>query len=476
MKKLKRNIRRLCFFLIILLLLLILYGAFNLLTSGNRWFSSSSNTLIKEQKKTVIPGNILDRNGIILAAANENGERVYSTDESVRRAVVHVLGDDKGNVNNGVESFMARYLYGFDMSFLERADYILKGNKRKGDNVTLTIDSSLSKQVLSWFPAGKSGAVVVMNYQTGETVCEMSFPDFDPEDKQEIVLSDPLKPYWNRAVQMQKAPGSTFKVITAAAALRNMVGLDLKKYNCDGLLQVGGHLVTDAGTDLSAEKITAHGSVTLRDAFLKSCNNTFARVALEMGDTALRKMAESFGFNDNFLFRDIVVENSVYPMSDRTDFEVAWTGAGQSALMTTPMHMCMVAACVANEGVMMEPRLLIRAVGQTGKIRMEGEDRVYRRVMTREEANTLRDYMWGVITSGTGSAASVPGHRICGKTGSSEQEGQQETDAWFIGFIDEEACPYALCVTVENAGGGGSVAAPVAKRIFTYLLESGASN
>lgn len=475
MKRLKRNIRRLCLFLILLLLSMILYGAFSLITSGNRWFSSASNTQINEQKKAVIPGNILDRNGILLADADENGERVYSTDEAVRRAVVHVLGDENGNVNNGVESFMARYLYGFEMSFLERAECILKGNRPKGDNVILTIDSELSKQVLSWFPSGRSGAVVVMNYQTGETVCEMSFPNFDPEEARENVLSDPLKPYWNRAVQMQKAPGSTFKVITAAAALKNMVGMDLKKYQCDGLLQVEGHLVTDAGTDLSTGKITAHGNINLKEAFLKSCNNTFARVALEMGDKALRKTAESFGFNDNFLFRDIVVENSVYPTADRTDLEIAWTGAGQSALLTSPMHMCMVAACVANEGVMMEPRLLMKAEGQTGIKRMEGEERIYRRVMTKAEADTLKDFMRGVVTSGTGSAASISGHSICGKTGSSEQEGQLETDAWFIGFIDEDACPYALCVTVENAGGGGSIAAPVARKIFAYLLENAVS-
>lgn len=471
MKKLRRNILRIAVAVTVLFLLTLAYGAVNLIVNGNRWFSSGSNTLIRDQKKLVIPGRITDRNGIVIADVNENGERVYNADPSVRQAMVHVLGDTDNNVNNGVESFMARYLYGFDMSFTERSSYVLKGEKRRGDDLTLTVDSALCTRILSLFPAGKSGAAVVINYRTGETLAEMSFPVYDPENNSESVKNDPLKPYWNRAVQMQKAPGSTFKVITAAAALDSMVGVDLKQWDCDGLLQVDGNLVTDAGTRLQEGKITSHGQLTLKQAFVRSCNNTFAQVALELGDQTLKKTAESFGFNDNFLFRDIVVENSSYPTENRTSFEIAWTGAGQSAVTSSPLHMCMVAAAVANDGVMMEPRLLTRAVSYSGKLRAEPASRIYRRALSAENATVLKDYMRAVVTDGTGTAANIAGHMICGKTGSSEQEGQTDTDAWFIGFIGEESCPYALCVTVENAGGGGSVAAPVARSIFAYLLD-----
>lgn len=471
MKKIRRNALRVAAFLVCLMLVCVLYGGWSLVRNGNRWFSSGANTLIKEQKKQVTPGNIYDRNGVVLAQTDSEGNRIYSEDAGIRRAMVHVLGDIDNNVSNGVESFMARYLYGFDMSFTEKAGYLLSGKRYTGDNVFLTVDSTLSANAAAWFPQGKNGAVVVMNYRTGEVLAEMSFSQFDPESVDSSVRNDPDKPFWNRAVQMQKAPGSTFKVITAACALENMAGLDYRQFDCDGLLQVGDHRITDAGTDLASNKITAHGKLTLQQAFVKSCNNTFAQVALELGDTRLRKTAENFGFNDNFLFRDIVVENSSYPTDNRTELELAWTGAGQSALLTSPMHMCMVAAAIANGGVMQEPWLLARAVSQKGSVRYEGTEHVYRRAVSADVAETLKGCMRLVVTEGTGTAAGVTGHRICGKTGSAERDGQENTDAWFIGFIDEEKYPYALCVMVEDAGGGGSVAAPVAGKIFRYLLR-----
>ena len=113
-----------------------------------------------------------------------------------------------------------------------------------------------------------------------------------------------------------------------------------------------------------------HGKITLARAFRVSCNNTFAQTALLLGDAALRKTAEQFGFNDNFLFRDVVVENSTYPTKNRTNLEIAWSGDGQSQVSATPLHMCMVAAAVANDGVMMEPRLLSRVESPSGVVRL----------------------------------------------------------------------------------------------------------
>lgn len=480
MKQVKNNIRRVCIFLCILFVLLAVYGGYSITVNGNRWFSSGANTFVRSKKKDVIAGNILDRNGNFLAfndvqttAEGTKTTRLYHQDAAVRRAMVHVVGDREGNVNNGVESFMASSLYGFQMSLVERFSCFMRGVQRAGDNVHLTLDSRLCAMASGLFPQGKAGALVVMNYETGEMLAEISLPQYDPMNITWQAKSDPQKPFYNRAVQGLYAPGSTFKIITAASVFENYADAATRAWQCTGQLQVGDRFVTDAGTDMAAGKIVSHGQLTLQRAFQVSCNNTFAQIALSIGDQKLKKTAESFGFNDNFLFRDVVVENSAYPRENRTEREVAWTGVGQSTLTATPLHMCMVAAAVANDGVMMEPYTVMRTQAADGRQRTEAESRVYRTAMKPETAQVLKGYMRSVVQTGTGTAAQIAGVKVCGKTGSAEVDTQENTNAWFVGFLDEPAHPYAISVVVEDAGGGGSVAAPIARQVFQWMLNNG---
>lgn len=457
--------------LCMLFVLLTAYGAYSIITQGNRWFSSSANTFVRSRKKNVIAGDILDVNGVLLATTAE-GQRVYAADQAVREAVVHMVGDSASNVNNGAESFFSSYLYGFQQSFLERLSFAVKGQPRTGDTVQLTLDSRLSAYVDSIFPEGKTGAVVVMNYKTGKILTSQSFPNFDPMNISVAVKRDPQKPFFNRAIQGLYAPGSTYKIVTTAAALQNMPDATARAFQCTGQLLLGERLITDAGTDLAAGKITQHGQLTLLRAFQVSCNNTFAGLALSIGDENLKKTSEAFGFNDNFLFRDLVVENSSYPTENRNDGEIAWTGAGQSALTASPMHMCMITSAIANDGVMMEPRLLEKVTAANGTVRAEFASRIYQKPLTAAHAAQIKEYMRAVVTGGTGTAAGIGGVRVCGKTGSAEMDTQENTNAWFVGFLDEEKSPYALAIVVEDAGGGGSVAAPIAKQIFSWLLNN----
>ena len=250
-------------------------------------------------------------------------------------------------------------------------------------------------------------------------------------------------------------------------ALENLPDAETHVFTCTGATQVMDHVVHDYNMD-------QHGDITLDKAFRVSCNNAFAQAALMMGDTALRRTAEAFGFNDNFLFRDLVVENSVYPTQNRNSVEIAWSGAGQSQVVATPMHMCMVAAAIANDGVMMEPRLLSLVESTTGKVRLRYSQKVYRTACSPEMAQIIDGYMKDVVKSGTGTRAQVSGLTIAGKTGSAEgsDNGMDVTHAWFVGYIDSDQYPYAISVLVENGGSGGSVAAPVARQVFEYLRDN----
>ena len=471
MKQQRMNFRILAMILTVMMVGLAAFSAYSVITYGNRWFSFSRNPRVREQKASVIAGDILDRNGVTLATTAD-GKRVYQQDVNARSAIVHLIGDPQGQVSNSVEMFQTNYLYGFQLTLPEMINTM--GETRRGDNVQLTIDSRLCAAIPQYFAAsadtaGKNGAVVVMNYKTGEVIASVSLPGFDPMNINEAVLSHPGHPFWNRVTQAVYPPGSTFKTITTASALKNVEGVENKTFTCEGGLTVDPvHTILDYAGD-------SHGSLSLKKAFTVSCNNTFASLALyDIGDKHLRETAEAFGFNDNFLFRDLVVENSSYPTANRTSYEIAMSGIGQSAIVASPMHMCMVAASIANDGVMMEPRLLYSVDSAAGVNRMTYEPAVYRTVMEAPVARTVGGYMREVVSSGSGRRAAVSGLTVCGKTGTAESSSDSRAInyGWFIGYIDDDRYPFAVCVLVEDipdGKSGGNTAAPIAGQIFQYL-------
>lgn len=471
MKQQKLRFRVLTLITIALLVISGAYGVYSVSAYGSRWVSSARNTRYRSAKSSVIPGDILDRNGVVVATSDENGKRVYQSNTLSRSSMVHLIGDTEGNVANGVESFQANYLLGFETSLSERVNALLDGEQRRGDTVVITADSRLQTEIVQIFrntasTRGKCGAAVVLNYRTGEVLALVSLPVYDPQNITDTVRQSSQHPYWNRALQSLMPPGSTFKIITAAAALENLANPQNALFTCTGATQVMDRMVTDYGN-------AQHGEISLARAFRVSCNNVFAQTALIIGDSALRKTAERFGFNDNFLFRDLVVENSRYPTTNRNSFEIAWSGVGQSQVAVTPLHMCMIAAAIANDGMMMEPRLLSRVQSPAGTVRMRSSGRVYRTVCSPETAQILDGYMKDAVQNGTGTRAKVDGLTIAGKTGSAEgsANGRDVTHAWFTGYIDSDRYPYAVCVLVEEGGTGGSVAAPVAQKIFAYLKQ-----
>lgn len=469
MKQQRLRFRLLTLFTIALLLTAAGYGVYSVSSYGSRWVSSARNTRYRNAKSSVIPGDIYDRNGVTIASTDSDGNRTYQSDVWARSSLVHLIGDTDGNVANGLDSFQANYLLGFETSLSERVTDLLSGQTRHGDNITVTVDSQLCTYIVNQWRSDsktrtKCGAVVVMNYKTGEVLALVSLPVYDPMNITDEIRNSTTHPFWNRALQSTLPPGSTFKIVTAAAALKNLTDAQSRVFTCTGATQVDGRTITDYGN-------SQHGELSLAKAFRVSCNNVFAQTALLVGDSALRKTAESFGFNDNFLFRDIVVENSVYPTQNRTNLEIAWSGAGQSQVAATPLHMCMISAAIANNGVMMEPRLLTRVESPSGTVRLRYAQKAYRTACTAEVASVLQGYMKDVVQNGTGTRARVDGLTIAGKTGSAEGNvnGRAVTHAWFTGYIDSNDLPYAVCVMVEEGGSGGSVAAPVAQKVFEYL-------
>ena len=478
MKRQRFRFRLIALLLFGLFLLLGGYGIHSVSLYGGRWFSYTANPRLSALKKRTVKGSVYDRKGLVLAST-EKEVRSYSDSEEIRKALVHVLGDRNGMVANGVESFQAGYLYGYNSSMenalrrLTHPEEITRGN-----DLVLTVDARLSAAIPKFFSVNpvshdKNGAAVVINYKSGEILALISLPSFDPDapperDESDSSVSD--HPYWNRATQGLYPPGSTFKIITSAAALAKNPDVLFSSFLCNGTLPVSETF------SIHDFRNTIHGELTLEQAFQHSCNIVFASLALETGYPYLKKVSEKFGFNQNFLFRDLVVYNSSFPSEEPSEASLAACGYGQSSIVMTPFHLCLVSAAIANQGRMPEPRLLYKIVSSGGNETVfSGPASPIQTVCSASVAEQISLMMKSVVQNGgSGSKASVPTLDIRGKTGTSESTslGRKINYGWFTGFAAQKDLPVAVCVLVEDIPDGetgGTAAAPIAHNIFSWI-------
>ena len=484
----RRNIKGMLVVFIALFLLLAVYLVYIIGAYGAYWFSSPYNTRVRERQNTVLAGDIYDRNGIILAYTDDDGNRFYSADRDVRLATAHVIGDNTGQTL-GAEALFSKYLLGFEQDIGARLVQLLENKQQKGADITLTVDAALCAYARSLL-GDKSGAVFVMNYKTGEVLINTSSPEFDPQRMTDYAsgnynLADGSMV--NRATMGRYTPGSVFKIVTAVAALRHIPGVEERSFHCDGALvfdKKSGTLVEgmdpyDGDGNVKAEYAvltdhdqSVHGTLTLQEAFIHSCNHVFAELALEVGKDNMKKTAESLGFNGEYLFDELVAYCGMYDPGE-TDFNLAWSGVGQDTDIVTPVQMTLLAAAAANDGIAMQPKLLKSVHGTENTSYRTVQPEEYQTLLKGNEAAFLKRSMLGVVESGTGKKAAVEGFSVAGKTGTAEisSSGEILPHAWFTGFIDSDAHPYAITVIVERGGGGGTVAAPIAGEILAACCK-----
>lgn len=476
MKGLRGNIRALLITFVLMFSILGVYIGYTVFVNGTRWFVSPYNPVLSQQKQNVIPGAILDRNYKVLAQSNEDGERVYNPSQTVRRSVANMIGDPYGISATGVELFQAKYLLGFSGNLFERIYQSLSGEKRKGENVVTTLDSDLSAYILEKM-GSKNGSVVVMNYKTGEILAAVSNPNFDPvtlkkptkeEDEDKAEKTEEQGELVNRATMGRYTPGSVFKIVTMAAVLEYHPELIDRTYTCTGSVEYENGEVVCSGN-------AVHGEQTLAEAFAHSCNCVFAQLAKDIGQSDLEKMATKMGFNEEFLFDDLILYKSNFVSADPATLDGAWSAAGQYLDTATPLHICMITSAVANDGVMMEPKLIKSVMDARNYEYKKMKTETFRTVMTRDSAEKLREMMVLTVKSGTGRSAAIKGYTVGGKTGSAEvsDDKSKKTHAWYTGFIYDDEHPLAVTVILEHAGSGGSKAAPVAASVLKKAMDLG---
>jgi peptidoglycan glycosyltransferase len=326
------------------------------------------------------------------------------------------------------------------------------GGPQPGNNVVLTLDPELQRLAydrLAASPTGR-GSAMAIDPKTGEILALASYPSFDPnniDENFEEISSDPAYPLINRATQSLYPPGSTFKVITAAAALREGVR-PADEFFDPGSFELTGYTVYNyQGND--------YGTVTFAEALAFSVNVIFAKIAVNvLGPELLAQAAEDFGYGDAYDDFSIPVSASSLnslPPEQWTPGTTAQTSFGQNEVSSNVFEMGLVAATVANDGVMMNPRLVREVRSPEGVILDKPSPSVRNRVLDEGIARTLNGMMQGVITTGNLTEAEIPGVKVAGKTGTAEDT-PREPHSWFISFAPADDPEIAVAVMVENGG------------------------
>jgi peptidoglycan glycosyltransferase len=436
----------------------------------------NSRNLAKEARAE--RGAILTSDGTVLARSVRQPSGFFERTYPAGRLAAHVTGYYSVRYGrSGIEAALNDVLAGHRdfASFQDLMDEAL-GRAVPGNDVVLTIDSRIQKAAEKAL-AGHRGAVVAIDPTTGAVLAMASSPSFTPQnvDGDWATLSkDPASPLVDRAISSVYPPGSTFKVVTLTKVLSSDVATPGTVLPAPSVLSIGGGKVTNF-------EGAGYGSATLRQATLSSINTVFAYLGDKLGPERLVVQARAFGFDSSPALELPVAPSLMAAPEAMTKWETAWAAVGQpvgshavNGPITTALQMAMVAAGIANDGVVMRPYLVDHTADAAGGTVTSTRPRTLGTATDPTTAATVRGLMVGVVDSGSGTRARIPGIKIAGKTGTAEVGKGQASDAWFIAFgpAQKGATPrIAVAIVLENAGVGGRVAAPQARLVLQAALE-----
>jgi penicillin-binding protein A len=389
------------------------------------------------------------------------------------------------NMLEGVED---KFLTGDDdRLFFNRTIDLLTGKEKKGGNVVTTLNAKAQKAAFDGL-GGKKGAVAAIDPRTGAILALASTPSYDPgsfagnslrtDTKNWTALqkkNDADDPTLNRALRQTYPPGSTFKLVTAAAALENgkVTDIDQDTRTPDPYQLPGTH------TNLVNEGHIPCKNANLRDALRYSCNTVFGKLGAELGEQAMLDEAEKFGFNEE-QFIPVRAAASNFDKKMSPD-QVAQSSIGQFDTAATPLQMAMVAAAIANNGTLMKPYEVDKLEAPNLSTIAQTSPSELSKPLSPENAQKLQQMMETVVEKGTGTNAKIPGVRVGGKTGTAQHGvgNDKAPYAWFVSYaMTDQGSPVAVAVVVEDGSAnrddisGGGLAAPIAKKVMEAVLNN----
>ena len=478
-----RQIRRVGVTLTVLFVALFVQLNYLQVVRAHKLANDPRNTRVATRDFSRPRGVIQTADGAVLA-------RSVPVDDEFERVREYPEGELFGHVtgffsftfgSSGVERTYKDELAGRDLGLrFDQISDLLVDRTRTG-NVTLTLRKSL-QQVARDTLGQRKGSVVALDPTTGAVLALWSFPSFDPtplagHDQKAVraawdqLNADPGKPLLARAYRERYSPGSTFKLVTAAAALERRPELATKDYPVQrdlDLPQTDRNLPNFGGASCGG---------ALPQLLRVSCNTGFGQMGLELGAQALNGEADDFGFNRAPPLDLPATASSQFPAVvdfDRNLPALAQSAIGQRDVAATPLQMALVTAGIANGGVVMRPHVLAEVRDSEGEVVRGYDPEEWIRPVTPEVAAALRDMMVSVVNEGTGRRAALPGVQVAGKTGTAQTVGDN-AHAWFVGFAPAEAPKVAVAVIVESQpevseATGGRVAAPIAQAVMRAAL------
>ena len=428
------------------------------------------------QQYAIERGDILSADGQVIAGTVDTGtEYRYQRQYPMGSLFASVTGYDSWKYGRtGLEkTFNDELLGGGGKLTIRGIGNRLVGNSKKGNSIVITADARIQHAAARAL-GGRPGAVVAMDPRTGKVLAMVTSPTYDPnaavpasggdwQAQWDAFNADLARPLFNRATSGLYPPGSSFKVVTGAAAVDQGIANPDTPFDCPGKFVVDGYAIYDFNKK-------THGSLTFAQAMEVSCNITFAQVGLQLGAPALVEYAEMFGFNRVMPFDLPGAVSRIQEAATMDRVQLATAAFGQGGDLATPLEMAAVVSTVANGGVLMKPYLVDETKDYNSKVLDKRGPKQLRRVVDRRTAETVRDTMVDVVKRGTGTAARIDGVLVAGKTGTAEVE-NGDPHAWFVCFAPAEDPTVAVAVVVEHGGEGGRAAAPVARDVLVRALE-----
>lgn len=406
---------------------------FRYIDEGEKW------ALYFSRANSGSTGFLIDRNGELLAAFDST-HNLFSQDKLTREANYHITGDYWGRTGTGI---ITRY-------WKELNDFsLLTGTTRSESSILqLNTDAALNNKIYEALGKTNNACMLVCNYKTGELLGMVSTPSVDPADGEAEVLDGA---YINRCISATFTPGSTFKLITAAAAYENISNLDQRLFYCEEEYKIAG---------VPIYCTAAHYNQTFEQALSNSCNVAFAQIAVMLGQNTMVKYVRDYGFLDGHELSGISTAAGAYPTEFVGDPEIGWSGIGQSTDMVCPYSMLRFLCAAANGGMLIEPQLV-----------RTSEPPEPQRFMAEATANKLTQMMNYNVIDHYGGDERFPGLKLCAKTGTAEL-GDGTSHSWFVGFLADEEHPYAFVTLIERAGFGITAAGGATNEVLQWAVKN----
>lgn len=445
---------------IMLILVLILAGGTlffvgEYLFQGKNWVMTSGSPHVYQED--VGSGRITDRDGILLLDTTK--DRVYTENGLLRKSIIHWLGDREGNIGAPILSYYKDQIAGFDL---------INGVHHYGDvggQVTLTLSSKLQMAALEAMGDYK-GTLAIYNYKTGEILCAVTTPTFDPDDLPDIAGDTTGQwdgAYINRFLRSAYVPGSIFKLVTAAAALETIPDIQQQTFTCEG--EIVYH-------EASGDKVTCmgvHGSISFQEALTYSCNCAFAQIADQLGGETLQKYAQQFRINQSMSFDGVKTSAGNVQAAGEAPVLVAWSAIGQHKDQINPCQFLTYMGVIAGGGNGAQPYIVSDITG--GSWQTYAAQTTYTgRLMSAQTAQILQKMMRANVENYYGDEF-FAGMNVCAKSGTAEVGGEKKPNAMFCGFVENEEYPIAFVVMIEEGESGRKTCIPVLSQVLAAYKE-----